>query len=84
MFVGQSRGTGPRATVRGDFFLCSDNCEGQALALRCAVDFCMCSDSREGQALVLQHAGDFRDARDFLLKNSQKFDKLGFLWYNSY
>ena len=59
LVLGRSRGTGPRATVRGDFFLCSDNCEGQALALRCAVDFCMCSDDREGQALALRCAGIF-------------------------
>ena len=146
LVVGRSRGTGPRATVRGgfllwsdgregqalalrcarDFCLCLDDREGQALALRCAEDFCLCSgsreglavrqhrdrevsptlcsddgegqalalrcardfclwsDAREGQALALRCAGNSRDARDFLLKNSKKFDKLGFLWYNSY
>ena len=72
LVLGQSRETGPRATMCGRFLLWSDDREGQALALRCVGDFFLWSDDREGQALALRCAGDFQDARDFLLKNSQK------------
>ena len=71
LVFGRSRGTGPRATVRGDFFLCSDDREGQALALRCAGDFFVLGQSR-GTGPRATVRGKFSGRAGFSIKKFKK------------